>query len=65
MYHNCASLCSHRERREGETTTDIPHFPINYRNLNQHAADYLFRPNSQVDVGLRRLRRWNFGNEKF
>jgi hypothetical protein len=37
----------------------------NYRNGKQNSADYLFGSNCQVNVGFRRLRRWNSTREKF
>jgi hypothetical protein len=36
---------------------------LNYRNLNQNAADCLFGSNRQANFGYRRLRRWKPGRE--
>jgi len=65
MCHNCASLCSLREWRELGKTTYMSLFPMNYRNQNQHAADYIFGSNRQFSFGLWQLRRWNFDSEQF
>ena len=41
MYHNCVSLCSLCEGREGANTIYISPFFMNYRDENQNAPDYL------------------------
>jgi len=65
MCHICASLCSLCEGKEGAKTIYVSLVFINYRNKNQHAADYLFGLNRHFYVGLRRLRRWNSETETF
>ena len=65
MYHNCWSLCSLCEGKEGGKAIYISIVFMNYRNYNQHAADYLFGSDRQVSVGLWRQQQWNSGNERF
>ena len=65
MHHNCTSLCSLCEGKDGEKTINISLVFMTCRNENQHFADYLFGSNLQVSLCLRRLRRSNFGSEQF
>ena len=65
VYHNCVSLCTLIKGKEETKSIYITLALINYRNYNQHVADYIFGSSRQFSVSFWLPQCWKWESEMF